>query len=234
MSSPPRFDAPLITGVIAPLAIEARTARPLRHTNWRVLHSGVGPQRARTAALSLFAAGADHFLVWGTAGGLVSELRPGTLIVPRSVRDEVGTHYRTDTVWRAAIRARLPPGVPCVETTLVSVNTPVIDAADKRALAYRTGAEAADMEAAAVMALAAELGVPCIVVRAIADPLELSLPHCVLHARSDQLLPLEIPLRLMLRPQDLPALRALARSFGAARRSLRAVAQCLAQPGQTG
>lgn len=222
----------MITGVIAPLAIEARTARPLRHGNWRLLHSGIGPQRAQTAALSLFAAGADRFLIWGTAGGLVSELRPGTLIVPRSVRDEVGTEYNTDGAWREAIRARLPPVLPCVGTPLVSVNTPVIDAADKRALAYRTGAEAADMEAAAVMALAAKLEVPCVVVRAIADPLELTLPQCVQNARCDRLLPLEIPLRLMLRPRDLPALRALARNFGAARRSLRTAAQCLGQPGQ--
>lgn len=221
----------MIAGVIAPLVVEARTARPLRHGDWRVVHSGVGAKRARAAALSLFAAGADRLLVWGTAGGLVPELRPGTLVVPRSVRDEVGTHYRTDTAWHEAIRARLPPAVPCVDTALVSVNTPVIDAADKHALAYRTGAEAVDMEAAAVTALAAELGVPCVVVRAIADPLELTLPHCVLDARCDRLLPLEIPLRLILRPHDLPAMRALARSFGAARRSLRAAAHCLARPG---
>jgi len=219
----------LITGVIVPLAIEARTARPLRRDGWRIVHSGVGARRAREAALLLLAAGADRLLVWGTAGGLVPELRPGTLIIPRLVRDEAGAEYPTDNGWRETIRMRLPPAMPCVDTALVSVNTPAVDAADKHALAYRTGAEAVDMETAAVAAVAAELGVPCATLRAIADPLELALPRCVLDARCDRLLPLEIPLRLVLHPRDMPALRALAHSFGAARRSLQATARCIAQ-----
>lgn len=229
ISETPRPDAALITGVIAPLAIEARTAHSLQRGDWRVVHSGVGPKRARVAALSLLAAGVGRLLVWGTAGGLVPELRPGTLIMPRVVRDETGSNYPTDRAWREAIGARLPPAIPCVDTVLVSVHRPVIDAADKHALAYRTGAEAVDMEAAAVAAAAAARGVPCAVLRAIADPLELALPRCVFAARSDRLLPLEIPLRLILHPHDLPALRTLAGYFGAARRSLHATARCLAQ-----
>ncbi|MGA7964972.1 MAG: phosphorylase, partial [Gammaproteobacteria bacterium] len=153
----------------------------------------------------------------------------GTLIIPRLIRDEAGAEYPTDNNWRETIRMRLPPAMPCVDTALVSVNKPAIDAADKHALAYRTGAEAVDMETAAVAAVAAELGVPCAALRAIADPLELALPRCVLDARCDRFLPLEIPLRLALHPRDMPALRALAHSFGAARRSLHASARCLAQ-----
>ncbi|MGH8127461.1 MAG: hypothetical protein ACRETC_03720 [Gammaproteobacteria bacterium] len=229
MNPAARSDATLITGVIAPLALEARTARPLRRDNWRIAHSGIGPARAQTAALSLLAAGAERLLVWGTAGGLVPELRPGTLVVPRLIRDGSGAEHPTDDHWRDTIRMHLPSTIPCVDSALVSVNRPAVDAADKHALAYQTGAEAVDMEAAAVAAIAAAWHVPCAALRAIADPFELTLPRCVLDARCDRLLPLELPLRLIFNPHDMPALRALARSFGAARRSLHATAQSLAQ-----
>jgi hypothetical protein len=222
-------DTALITGVIAPLAIEARTARPLRRAGWRIAHSGVGGKQARAAALSLLAEGAERLLVWGTAGALVPELRPGTLIVPCIVRDESGTEYPTDSGWREALRARVPTTIPCRETLLVSVTAPAASAADKRALMQRTGAAAVDMEAATVAAVAAERGIPFAVLRAIADPLELTLPRIVLDARCDRLLPLEIPLRLIMHPRDLPALRALAQSFDAARYSLTSIARHLAQ-----
>ncbi len=222
-------DTALITGVIAPLAIEAHTARPLRRAGWRLAHSGVGGKQARTAALSLLAEGAERLLVWGTAGALVPELRPGTLIVPPSVCDAAGTHYSTDSTWRKAIQARVPATISYREILLVSVTAPVANAADKRALAQRFGAAAVDMEAAAVAAVAAEQDIPFAVLRAIADPLELALPRIVLDARCDRLLPLELLLRLILHPHDLPALRALAHSFGAARSSLSSMAQDLVQ-----
>ena len=216
----------MITGVIAPLAAEARTARPLRRLGWRVVHSGVGAPRARAAALALLDDGVERLLVWGTAGGLVPEMRPGTLVLPREVCDESGARYAMDEAWREAIRTRVP--VPDRAPVLVSTRTPVVSARDKRALAQNSGAQAVDMETAAVASIAAERGVPCVVVRAIADPLELALPGVVLAARGDRLLALEIPLRLVLHPRDFPALRTLARSFGAARRSLSGTARYLA------
>jgi len=216
----------LITGVIAPLAAEARTARPLRQLGWRVVHSGVGGERARAAALSLLDGGVERLLVWGTAGGLVPDMRPGTLILPREVCDGAGARYAMDETWRDAISTRVR--APCTAPVLATVSAPVVSTRDKRALAQRSGAEAVDMEAAVVAAVAAERGVPCVVVRAIADPLELALPGVVLAARGDRLLALEIPLRLVLHPRDLPALRALARNFGAARRSLSITARDLA------
>ena len=116
---------------------------------------------------------------------------------------------------------------------LVSTNAPVVSVQGKRALAQSSGAQAVDMETTAVASIAAERGVPCVVVRAIADPLELALPGVVLAARGDRLLVLEIPLRLVLRPRDLPALRALARSFAAARRSLSSTARHLVSTPET-
>lgn len=116
---------------------------------------------------------------------------------------------------------------------MVSTSNPVVSMQDKRALAESSGAQAVDMEAAAVAAVAAERGVPCMVMRAIADPMELALPGVVLAARGDRLLVLEIPLRLVLRPRDLPALRALAQSFGAACRSLSSAARHLATTPET-
>lgn len=216
----------MITGVIAPLAAEARSARALRGPGWRVVHSGVGERRARSAAQALLDGGAERLLVWGCAGALTPGLRPGALVLPSEVRHENGDRYPLDAAWREALRARIPAAVEA--SVLVTAAVPVATAAAKQALARRSGADAVDMEAAAVAAVAAERGVPWAVLRAIADPLELDLPGVVLAARGDRLLALEIPLRLVRHPRDLAAMRTLARHFGAARRSLEEVAGHLA------
>ena len=199
----------------------------MRRLQWRIVHSGVGCERARTAALALLAAGAERLLVWGTAGALVPELRPGDLILPRVICDEAGRKYPVDPAWRAALRSHLPH--PCTEIVrLVTVHAPVANITDKGDLAERSGAQAVDMEATAVAAVAIEHKVPFVVLRTIADPLELNLPFSVLTARGDRLLALEIPLRTLFRPRDLPALYALARAFGPARRNLVRAAEQLA------
>lgn len=190
------------------------------------MHSGVGERRARSAARALLDGGAGRLLVWGCAGALIPGLRPGTLILPTEVRDENGGRYALDPEWREALQAGIPAAVEA--SVLVTAAVPVATAAGKQTLARRTGATAVDMEAAAVAAVAAERGVACMVLRAIADPLELDLPGVVLAARGDRLLALEIPLRLLGQPRDVPAMRALARHFGAARRTLEEVARCLA------
>ncbi len=218
----------MITGVIAPLAAEWRTARALRHAGFRVVHAGVGPGRAQAAAEALLAGGAGRLLVWGTAGGLETGLRPGCLVIPGRVVDAAGRAYGFDPAWAESVARALPPDIPTSTATLVSVDAPVATRRQKEALARTSGAAAVDMETAAIAAIAEQRGVPCIAVRAIADPLELDLPGVVLAARGDRLLPLEIPARLLLRPREVPAMRDLARAFSAARRSLASTAVELA------
>lgn len=218
----------MITGVIAPLAAEYRTARALRGPGCRVVHAGVGLARAQAAAEALLAAGARRLLVWGTAGALEAGLRPGCLVLPEFVRDAEGRAYPLDPDWMSTIAGAVPRGVSTSKVPVVSVGTPVVTQAQKRALARASGAGAVDMETAAIAGVAEKRGIPCAVLRAIADPLELDLPGVVLAARGDRLLPLEIPARLLLRPKETPAIRELARAFSMARKSLDSTAAELA------
>ena len=215
-------------GVIAPMAAEYRTARPLGRAGCRILHGGVGLGRAERAAEALLEAGAERLLVWGTAGALKAHLRPGTLLLPESVQSVEGEHYRLDAAWRHGLAARLPVDIPLVEAPLVSVARPVATLEAKSALARESGAVAVDMETVAVARVAARHGVPCAVIRAVADPLELPIPSVVLAARGDRLLPLEIPARLLLRPRDTRSLFALGRAFADARATLSRSAFALA------
>ncbi|HYW75687.1 MAG TPA: purine phosphorylase [Gammaproteobacteria bacterium] len=215
-------------GVIAPMAAEYRTARILGRAGCRVLHGGVGLARAERAAEALLEAGAERLLVWGTAGGLKEYLRPGSLLLPESVKSPDGERYGLDAAWRHSLAARLPVEIPVVEAPLVSVARPVATLEAKRILARESGAVAVDMETAAVARVAARHGVPCAVIRAVADPLELPLPSVVLAARTDRLLPLEIPARLLLRPRDARSLFALGRAFADARATLSQSAVALA------
>lgn len=215
-------------GVIAPMAAEYRTARALGRAGWRILHGGVGLARAERAAEVLLEAGADRLLVWGSAGALEAHLRPGTLLLPESVQSEDGERYPLDAAWRHGLAARLPVEIPVVEAPLVSVAWPVATLEAKRALARKSGAAAVDMETVAVARIAARNGVACVAIRAVADPLELPIPSVVLAARGDRLLPLEIPIRLLLRPRDAKSLFALGRAFADARASLSQSAVALA------
>lgn len=210
----------MITGVIAPMAAEYRTARALRRAGWHVAHAGVGPERARIAADTLLAQGAERLLVWGTAGGLGPDLRPGCVVLPDLVRDAEGRSYTLDPDWRERLIRAMPQGLSISTATIASVLSPVVTRAEKQALAEASGAVAVDMETAAIASFAQRHGIPCAAVRAIADPLELDLPSVVMAARSDRLLPLEIPARLFVKPREVPAIKALARAFSAARKSL--------------
>ncbi len=219
----------MITGVIAPLAAEYRTTRALRRAGWHVVHAGVGLERAQAATERLLANGVQRLLVWGTAGGLVPALRPGCVVLPEFVRDVEGRSYVLDSAWRDWLKKSMPSGIAVSNAAIVSVDRPVVTQPLKSALAEASGAAAVDMETAAIAALARKHGIPCAAVRAVADPLELDLPGVVLAARGDRLLPLEIPMRLLLRPNEMSAIRDLSRAFSAARESLELTAGELAR-----
>ncbi|MGH8225037.1 MAG: hypothetical protein ACRER1_02645 [Gammaproteobacteria bacterium] len=220
------------TAVIAAMRLEARTARPFRRLGWRVVTGGVGPERARIAASTLLDAGAKRLLIWGTAGSLNPDLEAGTLLVPATVIDPQGRHHAPDADWRAALLARIPVTMPFSETALATVARPVADPPAKKALHAATGAGAVDMETASIAALAVAQGVPFAVVRAVVDPVKLALPPVVLAAISDRFLAPEVALRLLGRPQDLPAVLALGRALRHARHNLSAFARAVAAAGE--
>jgi purine nucleoside phosphorylase len=220
--------------VLAAMRMEARTARPLARAGCRIMLSGIGVVRARRAALAALDAGAKRLLVWGTAGGLVAGLAPGTLLLPAEVLDEAGEHFAIAEDWRAQLLDCVPTGIPLAESPLVTAARPLADSQAKSALAAASGALAVDMETAAIARVAAERAVSFAVVRAIADPLELVLPPVVLAAVSERFLAPEVALRLLARPRDARAVNALARVARRACASLAAFANLLADAQKRG
>lgn len=136
-----------------------------------VLHTGMGPERARERlAMYLNALPITRVISAGYAGGLDPALQPGNIVIgenystPEWVEQVVRLHGRR-------VRAgRLKTSAAVLETV-----------ADKAAFAEETGAIAVDMETASLWALCHEKKIPMLSVRAISDTAdeELAVPFSV-------------------------------------------------------
>ncbi|WP_237575603.1 5'-methylthioadenosine nucleosidase/S-adenosylhomocysteine nucleosidase [Mycetohabitans sp. B8] len=226
-------DAPVV--VVTGLAFEARIAAG---PDVRVIcqqNAGLATSLGAIIAQNRSCSGLVSF---GTAGALVKSLRPGALLVARSVlaadprvlrqasaaaRDDAmlvnARRYASDERWSHALLERLNGAV---HADLAGIATPVIQAADKQRLQHACGAWAADMESHIVARIANERGLPFVCVRAIVDPAERSLPPAAIAALNDDgSTNLGAVLRsLLVHPGQLSALLALARNARDARHAL--------------
>jgi len=142
--------------------------------------AGMGPARAREAAHRLLEAGVEALISWGSAAGLDPALLPGTIVLPCRVLPASGPVLEATVRWRLAVAAALPASVAISCEPLAEAPAVLATATDKLDLRRTTGAVAADMESAAVAAVARAAGIPWIAVRAIADPAGDPLPTAVL------------------------------------------------------
>jgi adenosylhomocysteine nucleosidase len=189
--------------------------------------SGMGPRRAGVASRTLLEKGATALLSWGSAGALTSKLSPGSLILPNTVIASDQALYHVDSAWHNRLCSRLEGHVdfhtePMVESTMV-VCTP----AEKAILFRETGAIGVDMESAAVATVAQEEGIPFMVVRAVADAMDITIPKSTLNAFDEfgQLNLLKLIQGFVQHPTELFALVRIARNHRAAQRTLAAVAR---------
>lgn len=138
--------------------------------------SGANAARARERARALVEEGAKALISFGVSGGLVSQLKPGDLILGRDViagghRFEAYPSLLRDLETRAARE-----DIPVTVGTLVGSDVLVEGPAAKADLARHYRALAVDMESHAVAEMAAEADLPFLAIRAIADPHDRSLP----------------------------------------------------------
>jgi adenosylhomocysteine nucleosidase len=189
--------------------------------------SGMGPRRARGAGEALLGRRADALVSWGTAAALDPRLAPGTLLLPERIVTAGGREASVDAKWQARLRHRLGEAVPVCVMPLAESPAVLATPRTKQSLREGTGAASADMESAALAGLARERGVPFLVVRAVADSAEVTLPGSVLNAleedgtvRVGRLLAGLLP-----RPGEWLDLLRLARGFARARATLIRVAR---------
>ncbi len=226
VAPPLPFASPAVPlAVIAALQIEARTLEFLsREPQLRVYVSGPGPLRAGTAARNAIADGARALLVWGIAGALRADCENGDVIVPHRVLSAAG-EWVSDAAWRRRVAAALDGRIEVGEGALYSSGHVVSQPRAKRELGEATGAAAVDMESAAVAEAAAEAGLPCIVIRVIADGAGDAVPPGI-----ESMLTADGRTRyrglwqLLLEPSRIPSLLVLARRSVVARRVLRRLA----------
>ncbi len=175
---------------VALLAALTSETRPLQaamlgtsHPPLTVATSGQGAARAARAALDALAQGAVGLVSWGLAGGLVSDLRSGDVLVPHTVCTPDGRRFATDAPWGAAIISELtraPGGERAPDRRdMVAVDAVLTSAARKTAIAMATGAVAADMESVAIARVATDAGVPFVVVRVVVDEAGDELPESI-------------------------------------------------------
>jgi adenosylhomocysteine nucleosidase len=175
------------TGVVVALVSEARmlTSRNARPGGMTPLDegaalwlSGMGPAAARYAARGLADAGASALAVFGVAGALDGRLRNGSLFCPEQVVDEDGRSYLADARWHEHLQQRLAGSQLPVQAdgSLLSVQNPLLTTADKLAAHKQHAALAVDMESGAVAEVARERGLPFVVLRAIVDEVDDTIP----------------------------------------------------------
>jgi len=198
-----------------------------------VVQTGMGRERARTAAAAL--SPARVFLACGCAGGLVDWLQAGDLVVADrvdavaadgGVSDRVGAHGLALVGWAASRGFRVHQGA--VASTLGVLATRAAKAA-----AGAAGALVVEMESAAVAAEARGRGIPFVGLRVVLDHAAQGLPppRGVVDERTGELRAGRAVARLSIRPWLWPALGRLARQQQVAARKLGAFMAALLREG---
>jgi adenosylhomocysteine nucleosidase len=187
--------------------------------------SGVGPRRAGVAAKNLLEHGATALLSWGSAGALVPDLSPGSLVLPRLVIGANQSSYPTNPSWHECLFNRLKGHIDLFQGTLAESVTVLKSPTEKRLLFERTGAIAVDMESGAVAEVAHEAHVPFMAIRTIADSFNAAIPETSLAAVDEfgQLNLLKLLEGLVQRPLELVPMIRLGRNFRAAQVTLATV-----------
>jgi adenosylhomocysteine nucleosidase len=228
-------------GFVTGLAVEAQVLRrnlaePDRQDNLMIACAGADSARARRAAETLLETGAGALVSYGIAGGLDPALQAGAVVLAEAVLLPGEAAIATDLPWRQGLLALATGGGHVVTGGKLAGSDRALGAiADKRGLFEASGAVAVDMESHAVAEVAHAVGVPFLVLRAVADPADRPLPHAVKGsiAANGEPRPGMVLARLALRPWELPGLLDLRRDAAVALRALGRLTRALG-PGLTG
>jgi adenosylhomocysteine nucleosidase len=192
-----------------------------------VLCSGADAERARDAAGRLLAEGIRSLISFGLAGALAPHLQPGDLLLPETVILPDGRRLDADHLWRGRLESILErAGLPSSDAPVAGSDLLLAAVDAKRALFGRTGAVAVDMESHAVADLAGRAGAPFVVVRAIADRSDQTIPRAAqgVIGADGEIQHLAVLRGLLRSPWEIGALISLGRSSARGLATLRRVA----------
>jgi uridine phosphorylase len=134
----------------------------------------VGLRASQLATRASELRGFDLIVSAGACGALAPGLAAGALVVPEIVVDAAGRRWPTSPVRHLAAAG-----------TLLTVSEVLETAAQKSRLWLESGARAADMESAHILAWASERGVPGAVIRGVSDGAERGVPAALAASVAD-------------------------------------------------
>ncbi len=182
--------------------------------------------KAMADAQELITRGCDALVSFGIAGGLDPALGAGHLIFASEIVTLEGTRYRTDVGARETLHQLISQDTPVSHLPMFGSDKVIMSPGHKSDLFHETGTVAVDMESHSVAKVAADAGIPFLVVRSISDNALSRIPKSIFGALAPDgsRRPGRVILNLMKRPTDLPGLLRLQRGSAAAHRRLRGVA----------
>lgn len=196
-------------GLVTALPDDGECLRALGATAALMIATSDGDaERARARAQALVDGGVAGLLSFGPAIGLAPILRPGDLVVADSVVLPSGEAVGTDQAWRERLVGRLSArGIELRVARIAGRDRLLTSLAQRQRAFQATFAAALDTESHAVAEVASAAGLPFLVVRAVADPVEESRPAATIGAcaRDDQRGAIHIVARCVLRPWQIPA-----------------------------
>ncbi len=225
----------MFPGIVAAMAAEVRILVKGKVNPGTLIHlpqgammvfSGIGARRARSAARTLLEKGATGLVSWGVAGGLLSRLSPGTLVLPDTIIATDGSIYHADPTWHESLCRQLKGHVGLDKGPLAE-SVAVLSSGEKETLNRRTGAVAVDMESASIALVANEARIPFVAIRSITDTAEMDIPPIVLSFTDEfgRVRVSRLILGIFRRPTELLAMVRLSRNFRVARATLTEVAR---------
>lgn len=194
--------------------------------------SGSGQPQAAAAAKRLVENGAQVLFSWGCAGALHGKLRAGSLVLPKEIVGANGLRDRADQGWYLRLYNLLSKKFDSVETGALVESPRLVDTTHaKMALAADYQAVAVDMESATVAAVARQHCLPFVAIRAVVDPLEISLPGAVSCSLDDsgRVRHWRLLRQLLLHPWEIGLLIRLGFQFHAAKKTLTRASTVLKQ-----
>ncbi|MGZ5010288.1 MAG: phosphorylase family protein [Methylobacter sp.] len=230
----------MITGIVVALPEELSTLTSKKIdkgccafiTDTIVLaYSGAGADNARAASELLITQGAVRLISWGCAAALSELLKPGDLILADTLIDAEGTQIDVHNAWLEFTKNLISTQIKIHTGSLAESLTIVAAAKDKKHLHAQTGAIALDMESAAIGTVARQNDLPFLVIRTVADPVNMDLPKAINHSLNDEgdIVLAKLLAFIALHPTELPGLIKLGLHFNAAKSTLRSVAKQLDQ-----
>jgi adenosylhomocysteine nucleosidase len=172
---------------------------------------GAGDRRRTVRVVEEAASSAECLVSFGIAGALAPWLKPGDIVLSTEVIDD-------DRRWLSSDRLRpqiatLIEQIGATEGPVLGAETALATEADKRRAWQETGAIAVDLESVVVARAGAALGIPFIVLRAIADTAARDLPPAALvPLKADGNPDIgQVLASVMRRPHQLPSLLGVAR-----------------------